>query len=153
MTAPIQLSRKKAAKKPDVRWEALNQFCAFAEPASLTPVQRAAHAAYWYASLVEAGGHHEYFAHVPRPDHDEVLAALRAIGASELATILAAARSAVSAASSRAPEEYADRYLAGVEFADFDEFDQAFERCSRPVAACLIDYVDKHESDFIEWKP
>ena len=90
---------------------------------------------------------------MPRPDHDEVLAALRAIGASELATILAAARSAVSAASSRAPEEYADRYLAGVEFADFEEFDQAFDRCSRPVAACLIDYVDKHESDFIEWKP
>lgn len=66
MTAPIQVSRKKAAKKPGVRWEALNQSCAFAEPASLTPVQRVAHSAYWYASLVEAGGHHEYFAHVPK---------------------------------------------------------------------------------------
>jgi hypothetical protein len=153
VTPPIQLSRKKAAKKPGVRWDALNQFCAFAEPASLTPVQRVAHSAYWYASLVEAGGHHEYFAHVPRPDHDQVLAALQTVGACDQAAILVAARGAVAVASSRAPEEYADKYVAGVEFADFEEFDQAFEHCSRPVSACLMDYVDKHESDFIEWRP
>ncbi len=153
MTAPVQLSRKKAAKTPSLRWDALNQFCAFADPADLTPVQKTAYLAYWYDSLVETAGHAGYFVHVPRPDHDEVLAALRAVGASDQAAILVAARDAVSLAATRAPNEYADRYLAGVDFTDFEEFDQAFERCRRPVSACLMDYLDKHEADFIQWLP
>lgn len=153
MTAPVQLRRKKVANTPAARWDALNQFCAFAEPASLTPVQKVAHLTYWYASLVDTGGHHEYFAHVPRPNHNNVLAALRAVGASEQAVILAAAWRAIDLAGTRAPQRYADRYLAGVDYADFEEFDRAFERCTRSISACLMDYLDQHEAEFIQWKP
>ena len=32
------------------------------------------------------------------------------------------------------------------------EFDEAFERCARSVPDCLMDYVNKHESEFIEWR-
>ncbi len=153
MSAPVQLSRKKVAKNPNLRWDALNQFCAFAEPADLTPVQKAAWLTYWYDSLVETAGHAEYFAHLPRPNHDEVLAALRTVGASDQAAILAAARDAVTSAATRAPDQYSDRYLAGVDYTDFEPFDQAFQRCPRPVTACLMDYLDKHETDFIQWLP
>ena len=153
MMAPIQLSREKAAKDPGVRWDAMNEFCAFADLKDLTPVQRVACLACDYSSTVTMADHHEYFSRMPHPDHDEVTAALRAIGATEQAAILSAARSAVAAASRRAPEEYENRYLAGVEFADLIEFDESFERCATSIPACLMDYLDKHESEFIEWKP
>ena len=152
MTAPIQLSRKKAAKHPSVRWHALNEFCVSAHVTNLTPVQRVACLAYWYMSGVEMGGHHDYFSQTPHPDSDEVAAALRYVGAIEQASILVAAHKAVTMASGRAPAEHVDRYLAGVEFADLVNVDEAFDRCTRPIATCLVDYLDKHENEFIEWK-
>src|SRR6266481_2428316 len=91
MNALIQLSRKNAAKHPSVRWDALNEFCASAEVPNLTPLQRVACLAYWYMSGVEMGGHHDYFSQTPRPDCDEVAAALREVGAMEQASILVAA--------------------------------------------------------------
>jgi thioredoxin-like negative regulator of GroEL len=153
MTAPIHLSRKKAAKNPNVRWEGLNEFLSFADLPSLSSAQRVACLAYGYSSHMEMAGHHDYFATKPQPDYSEALSALRAIGAIEQASVLTAALDAVQAASARAPEEYSNRFAAGVEFADLTEFDEAFERCTRSVPDCLMNYVEQHESEFIEWRP
>jgi len=153
MPALINLSRKKAAKNPNVRWEGLNEFLSFANLPSLSSAQRVACLAYGYSSHIEMAGHHDYFSATPQPDYPEVISALRAIGAIEQASVLTAALDAVQAASARAPEHYSNRFLAGVEFADLTEIDSVFERCTRSVRDCLMDYVEKHESEFIEWKP
>jgi hypothetical protein len=153
MTAPIQLSRKKATRSPGVRWDGLNKFLAFADLTTLSPVQRVAYLAYWYSSHIEMAGHRDFFLAPCKADHSEMVAALQAVGAMEQASVLSAALEAVHAASTRAPAEYANRFVAGVEFADLVEFDDAFERCTRSVPQCLMDYLDKHETQFIEWRP
>jgi hypothetical protein len=137
MTTPIHLSRKKATRNPGVRWDGLNEFLAFADLATLSPVQRVAYLAYWYSSHIEMAGHRDYLRTPCKAGHAEVVAALRAVGAMEQASVLIAALEAVHTASSRAPLEYANRFAAGVEFADLVEFDDAFERCTRSVPQCL----------------
>jgi len=153
MTAPIHLSRKKVAKNPRVRWDGLNEFLAFADLTKLSPAQRVAYFAYWYSSHIEMGGHHDYFSSPPKCDYSEIVSALQAIGAIEQASVLTSALDAVQTASARAPQEYSNRFVAGVEFADLTEFDETFALCTRSVPDCLVDYVEQHESEFIEWKP
>ena len=153
MPALIHLSRKKAAKNPNVRWEGLNEFLSFTDLPSLSSAQRVAYLAYGYSSHIGMAGHHDYFSTTPQPDYSEVASALRAIGAIEQASVLTAALDAVQAASVRAPEQYSNRFVAGVEFADLTEYDEMFERCTRSVPDCLMHYVEQHESEFIEWRP
>jgi len=153
MTVLFKFSRKKAAKHPEARWDALNEFLAFADITDLTPVQRVAYLAYWYSSIILAAGHREYFLNSKYSYHAETVAALRTIGTMAHADTLVAAQRAVSIASERAPEEYEDRHLAGVEFADLFEFDEAIERCNPSVPDALMGYLDKHEAEFIDWKP
>jgi hypothetical protein len=153
MAAPIHPNRKKATRNPNVRWDGLNEFLAFADLTKLSPVQRVAYLAYWYSSHIEMAGHHGYFSTPPKCDYSEALSALRAIGAIEQASVLTSALDAVQAASARAPEEYSNRFAAGVEFADLTEFDETFERCTRSVPDCLMDYVEQHEGEFVEWRP
>jgi hypothetical protein len=153
MSALIHLSRKKVTGNPGVRWDGLNEFLAFANLTTLSPVQRVAYLAYWYSSHIQMAGHRDYFLTPSKAGHSEVIAALCAVGAAEQASVLSAALEAVHSASSRAPAEYEDRFAAGVEFADLVEFDDAFESCTCSVRQCLMEYLDKHESEFIEWRP
>lgn len=153
MTAPIHLSRKKAARNRNVIWEGLNDFLAFTDLKTLSGVQRIASLAYWHWSHVRLGGYHDYFSTPPKADYSEVASALRAVGATEMASVLDAALAAVQAASTRAPDSYANRFAAGVDFADFTEFEDAFDRCAESFPGSLLDFVEKHEMEFIEWKP
>lgn len=153
MTSPIHLSRKKAARNPNAFWESLNDFLALAEIGSLSEVQRAAYLAYWHWSHVRLGGYQDYFSTPPKADNSEVASALRTIGATEMASILSTALDAILAASDRAPGNYSNRFAAGVDVADFTEFEDAFERCSQSFPVCLLNFVAKHESEFVEWKP
>jgi len=153
MPALIHLSRKKAAKNPNARWEGLNEFLSFADLSSLSSAQRVAYLAYGYFSHIEMAGHHDYFSTTSQSDYPEVISALRAIGAIEQALVLTAALDAVQAASIHAPEQYSNRFAAGAEFADLTEFDERFKACTRLVPNCLMDYLEKHESEFIEWRP
>jgi len=152
MTQPVRLSRKKAAKYPGMRWEALNEFCTSHDVSELTPVQRIAYLAYWYASDVQNAEHHQYFLHMADFDQVEVINALRAVEAMEQASVLDDAFRTIGIAADGAPQN-TNRYLTGVEMADFTEFDDAFAKCAKPVFACLMDYLDKHEGEFIEWTP
>ncbi len=149
----IKFSRKKAAKHPGALWDALSEFLAFANINDLTPVQRVAHLAEAYSSAVLVTGHREFFLNSDPTCLDETVVALRTIGVTPQADILAAAMREVSNARDRAPERYENRQLAGVEFADLTEFDDAFERCPRSVADALMEYFAKHESKFVDWKP
>jgi hypothetical protein len=154
MAALIHLSRKKATKHPNLRWEKLNEFLTFANLASLSPAQRVAYLAYEYEThIVNIAGHADYFSSRRLPDCSEVVSALGSVGAVEQASILTAALEAVHAASTRAPGRFSDRFIAGIEYADLNEFDDALEQCKRSVPECLMAYLATHEADFIEWKP
>jgi len=136
-----------------MRWDSLNEFLAFVDLAKLSPVQRVAYLAYWYSSQVEMAGHRDYFLSPRKAEHSEVIEALRAIGAIEQASISNAALEAIQNAGSGVLANYEDRFAASVDFSDLTEFDDAFERCARSFQKCLMEYLDKHEKEFIEWLP
>ncbi len=153
MSALIKLSRKQAAKHPGLRWQKLNEILAFAELENLTPVQRIAALAYNYNTQILMAGLHGFFFDNQQLDYTEVGAAFRAVGANEQASVLEAALAAVRTAATRAPEIYANRFIAGLEYAELDQFAESFANCKRSVPDCLLDYVEKHQTEFIEWTP
>ena len=152
MTQLIQLSQADVAQNNARLWEALNGFFAFTELDDLSPEQRAAGLAYDYAGSMGIGGHAHYFSLVPPPDYTEVIAALSVIKAVEQATILTEALEAVRRAAEQAPSQFANRFAAGIDRADLDLFDQSFALCKRTIPECLVEYVDRHQRDFIQWR-
>ena len=152
MANPTKVSRKAFEEFDGVRWNAMNDMCALSDVNQLTPAQRAAHLAYWYMNEVENGGHYQYFLNKAHFNHDEVINALTAIGATDHVIILIDALKAVSATPLRDPQTV-EEHLEGEEEADLSRYDMAFAVCHRSVFQCLEDYLDKHEEEFIEWTP
>jgi hypothetical protein len=152
MTHLIQLSRANVAQQNARLWEALNEFFAFTELNDLSPAQRAPGLAYDYAGSMGIGGHAHYFSLIPHPEYAEVIAALSAIRAVEQATILSAALDAVHRAGEQVPAQFTNRFAAGVDRADLEQFDQLFAMCKKTIPECLVDYVDSHQGDFIQWR-
>lgn len=151
MTPPIKVSRKAYEAFQGERWNAMNSLLALSELEDLTPVQRRAHLAYWYMSEVYNGGHWQYFCNKAHYDQQEVVEALKAVGAAEQAGIL---RQALA----RFPRdihypETVEDFIAGYDEVDMDDLDQASGRCNRTMEDCLLDYLDRHESEFVEWTP
>jgi len=152
MAKPIKVSRKEFEEFNGIRWNAMNDICSLSDIKDLTPVQRVAYLAYWYMSEVENGGHFQYFANEGHFDHDEVARALTTIGATEEATILNDALKKVRLSPIEQPQT-AEQYLADEEVANLSHYDVAFAECKRSVFQCLEDYLNKHETEFIEWIP
>jgi len=131
------------------RWNAYNELLAMSNIDELSPVQRMAYLAYWYCSEVENGGHDQYFGNQSHFNQEEVIAALREIGAEAQADILA---QACVIERSITAGDY-------VETADEDSFplrrlDLAFANCPKPIIPDLLaTYLDNHEAEFIEWVP
>lgn len=151
MAYRIKLSRKKVAKNPQLLWNGFNEFCAFATIEIFTPMQRIAYLAYSYSSMMLMADHREYFLSPDYSYYDEIVAALRTIGATEQADILVAAYQALQ--NTTVPGLFENRHVAAVELADLTEFDDAFEHCARPIPNALMDFVLQHESEFVEWAP
>jgi hypothetical protein len=143
MATPTKVSRKAFEQFHGVRWNAMNDMMAQSDIGDLTPIQRAAHLAYWYMSEVYNGGHDQFVSNHAELDHFEVVRALEAVGATEQAGILGDFLRTVTATESGAQRTVMD-YL---------EHDAAFGSCKQSIEACLEDYLDKHEAEFIEWTP
>lgn len=153
MTDPFQkVSRKEFNAFARVRWNAMNDICALSDIRELTPVQRVAHLAYWYMSEVYNGGHPQYLVNRREFDHGEVIRALQTIGASEQASILAEVLSAVGTKTMDVPRNV-EEYFSSEKASNLSGFDTRFYGSRQGIEACLQDYLDKHESDFIEWIP
>ena len=152
MASPPKVSRRAFEEFDGIRWNTMNDMCALSELNDLTPTQRVAHLVYWYMSEVENGGHYQYFLNKVHFDHDEVIRALEAVGATEQVTILGDSLTTVRASTLGAPQTV-EEYLEGEEEADLSLYDTAFFACHRSVFQCLQDYLDKHEEEFIEWTP
>ena len=153
MVAPKRVSKEEFRKFPGVRWNGMNDICALSEQRDLNPVQTVAYRAYWYMSEVENGGHFQYFVNRMDFDHQVVLKALRDIGAAEHAAILESALSKVAAGAKLELPRTVKDYLASEDERDLSEFDEAFFACNKSINDFLEDYLDRYESDFIEWVP
>ena len=151
MVAPNKVSRKAFQKFDGERWNAMNDLLAFSDLEDLTPIQRKAHLAYWYMSEVYNGGHWQYFCNKAEYDHKEVVESLRGLGCEEHAEILIKALS-------RLPENIClpntvHEFIDGYDEVDLLDLDVEFGECSKRIEDYLENYLDQHESEFIEWIP
>ncbi|MBN1545507.1 MAG: DUF4375 domain-containing protein [Syntrophaceae bacterium] len=151
MTEPRKVSRKAYQEFKGERWNAMNHLLAMSRLEELTPIQRKAHLAYWYESEVRNGGHWQYFCNKAAHDQNEVIEALHEIGAKKQAEIL-------TQALARLPEdihrpETVEEFIAGYDEVEMTDLDFALDECSKKIMDYLEDYLDRYESEFIEWIP
>ena len=151
MAAPTKVSRSAFEKFAGERWNAMNDLLALSELEDLTPVQRRAHLAYWYMSEVYNGGHWQYFCNKAHYDHKEVIESLRAVGAEEHAEILMQALAKLPE-DIRRPERV-EQFIDGYDEVDMQLLDAAFGECTKQIEDYLEGYLDRYESEFIEWMP
>jgi hypothetical protein len=145
-----RLSRELVARQPYERWNAFIDLVATEDATSLTVTQRAAQLAFWYDSEVQNGGHLQYFENEAGRQADATIQALRTMGASCQADILAAAVrewSAVERQPSVTAEEYVENALEG----EFDDFDAQYAACVPSITELLERYLDQYESEFIDY--
>ena len=150
MASPTKVSRKAFQEFAGARWNAMNDMLSLSDIRDLTPIQRPAHLAYWYMSEVYNGGHEQFLTNHANLDHHEVVRALETIGAVAQAGILADFLKTVTNTISGIPRTVAD-YLEHGPGVDSTHHDTAFAKCDKSVETCLEAYLDKHESEFIEW--
>ncbi len=103
-------------------------------------------------SEVYNGGHYQYFTNKVCFDHLEVLNSLEVLGATEQAQIL---REALRM-NPVTPETIArnvEEFIQGYQDTDLGRFDKAFYRCKTKIEDYLGAYLDRHESEFVQWIP
>ena len=153
MAAPSKVSRSGKWDIPgvaDCAWNGLIGVC-FRDVAELNPVQRVPGLVLQYHGEVMNGGHFQYFCNKADWDHDEVLSALRALNASKAAELFEEALAHVRAAQIAAPnsvEEYLERE-ASSSLSDLDS--RFYEEVEPQINEMVQAYLQKHESEFIEW--
>jgi len=133
-----------------MRWNTMIGICSGYPIDELTPIQRVAQLAFYYMSEVYNGGHHQYFINQRELNHREVVEALKCLGAIEQASVLANAIDALVEKAVKFPDDV-EEFLINENDAGLSAFDTQFYKCGRSIEMCLQDYLDKHESEFIEW--
>jgi Domain of unknown function (DUF4375) len=145
-----QLSKRLVAREPWARWNAFVDLLATEDFDALEPVQRVAYLVFWYDSEVQNGGHLQYFENEAGRRADEAILALRSIGGVCQADILAAALRTWSR-DERLPPETVEEYIENALNGEFDDLDARYPECEPSVIMLLEDYLDLHETAFLEF--
>lgn len=145
-----RLSRELVARQPYERWNAFIDLVATEDANSLTATQRAAQLAFWYDSEVQNGGHLQYFENEAGRQADVAIHALRKLGASCQAEILATALREWSAVE-RQPPVTAEEYVENAPRGEFDDLDVQYAACVPSITELLERYLDQHEDEFIDY--
>ncbi|HWB09873.1 MAG TPA: DUF4375 domain-containing protein [Pirellulales bacterium] len=137
-------------EQPHVLWNEFIHILAMSPTEQLTMVQRVAQDAFWYESEIQNGGHLQYFENQGANRVEDVVSALRKMGARGQAAIL-------TQAFARYKEEEPRHKIRTVEdFCDvsldqaYFDLDQAFAACTPGMTALLQQYLINHEAEFIE---
>ena len=151
MVAPIKVYKKACQEFESERWNAYMEITLVANLEDLTPVQRKAHLANWYMNEVYNGGHWQYFCNKAYFDHQEVVEALQDMGAKQQASVLiqAIARLPKDIHTPKKTQQFFDGY----DQTDMYDLDDAFNSCDTQIEEYLEHYLDRYESEFIEWIP
>jgi hypothetical protein len=148
MALPKQLSETTIKDAPYEVWNAFVGII-LSPYDELDPVQRIGHHALWYESELNNGGHLQYFENHGTARIQEVIDALKHIGADCQADVLArAAQRRHSKPRKRigTVEEYVSTALAG----EYDDLDSEFYACKPEICNLLERYLKAHESSFVE---
>lgn len=153
MAVPRNVSRSGKDALGGFAWNALVDICAMEPLASLTPTQRAASLAFWYMNEVNNGGHFQYFCNKEEFDQDEVLRALRDMGAAVCADILEQAiQRNIEANVSRPQNVY--EYVESEAEAAMGNLDQRYyAEGDGELMRCLEAHLARYESEFVCWVP
>jgi len=146
-----QLSKQLVAREPWARWNAFVDLLATEDFDALEPVQRVAYLVFWYDSEVQTGGHLQYFENEAGRRADEAILALQSMGGACQADILAAALLIWSRVD-RTPPETVEEYIENALNGEFDDFDARYAECDPSVLMLLEGYLDRHETDFLEFE-
>ena len=103
-------------------------------------------------SEVYNGGHYQYFVNKRRFDHLEVVRCLDEIGASGQAQILSGAIAVNPVKPNNIPQSV-EEFIKGYDNLNLETFDQSFNECKPRIEDYLEGFLDKHESEFIDWVP
>ncbi len=146
----IQLRREALASRPGLLWNAFVEFLESADPARLSPVQRVAQLAFRHDQEVTRVGHAGW-ASAGHDDGEEILQALRGIGATDQAELL----SCLIAGREQASEPSAPPKTPASpdpQPPDFDELDRRFHRCSPGIPERLEQFLDRRLDAFVNWE-
>ena len=132
-------------------WNAMVDMCAMENLESFTPTQRVAHLAFWYMSEVNNGGHFQFFCNQEHLNFQEVVGALKAIGAQKCAETLDQAIARLHESELNLPNSLAEYVETEAEAAMHGLDKHYYESCDREFHACLEVYLAQHESEFIRW--
>src|SRR5207247_1390119 len=98
-------------------------------------------------------GHFQYFLNKAHYDHGEVVDALRALGASKCARILAVAMQHLPSIQGGSLQTV-DEYLLAPDDAALDVFDRRFgDGGDAELMECLRTYLTRYENEFVRWVP
>lgn len=125
MATPRTVSRSQPDPFYSLPWNAMVDLCAVEPLDKCTPVQRIAALAFWYMSEVNNGGHFQYFVNKAKFPHEEVIAALIALGATHSASVLTSVLQQLGGTLPPFPESV-EEYLLSQERFDLGEYDEAF---------------------------
>lgn len=142
------LNRLDVEKEPFRVWNAFIEVIATEEYEDRSPTQRLAQLAFWYDSEVHNGGHLQYFVNSAGARRHEAVIALRSLGLSELAKVLAAAIGQWEAIDRDKPtttDEFVEDALEG----EFDDADSDYHACKPTITDALRIYLDSHLDEFV----
>lgn len=149
MVRPVRISEAALKKEPHLAWNAFINLIAMSDYEGLSEVQRVAHLVFWYESEVQNGGHLQYFEDRGPSHLDETVSALKTVGATEQAAILAGAIEQLQAKARRpirSVKEFVSRALEG----EHDKYDRRFYACERPLTGNLEEYLERNFEEFIQ---
>jgi hypothetical protein len=148
MTAPRTVSRQQVCDFPYVIWNEYVALLGGSVYRDLTPTQRPAHLVFWYENEVQTGGHLQYFENHGVERVDEVVSALRLLGADCQAEVLTRAVKQYFSrprTKIKSIEEFVGAGLAG----EYNSLDHAFYACQPELPGLLEAYLKNHQAEFV----
>ncbi len=151
MISPIRVSRKEFEGNEGIRWNAMIRLVVDFDTIEFSPIQRTAHLVFICSGEIYNGGYDQLVSNNPDWNYFEVITAFEDIGALEQARVLRDFMQRVTVSpfgELRTIDQYFEEEEEGS-----TSFDTRFYDCEPSVETYLENYLDKHESEFIEWVP
>jgi len=151
MMEPRIVKQSEVDNAPYIIWNIFIDIVACGDMSDMSDIQKKAALCFWYDSELQNGGHLQYFENTSVngvTDYQEVVAALKQLGAIQQAEILSKAisvRDTEKRGFIKTVNEFADRAREGL----YDSLDKEYYDCSPDIVSLLQNMLEKHQSEFI----
>lgn len=148
MVEPTKLTRSQVCENPHAIWNTFVELLGYTEPRNLSVNQRAAQLVFFYENEVQNGGHLQFFENGGANQIQQLVGALKRLGAACQASVLVNAGDRwleKDRPKIRTTEEFVEAAREG----EFDSADLAFHECLPPLMDVLEDYLKHHQAEFV----